>query len=338
MSLEERVAEMPIRVLLTLAGCACLFAALATPSASAKTALAELRVEGPAGTLDPGTWYVTGTEKVRKSRPGDTCVRDQGRLKFPGPTALGITQTGSEHRKSLRQVRVRLDEAGPFVCEIGGILGRPFGDPDGFSGWLYSLGFVSGTSSPDLATLERGDRVLWVFADFNVDPAEQVNTGPALELTGVPPRSNGSFEVEVIAHVFDGSTEPAEGATIEGASEFTELGDGRYEVTVPDGKTTLTATRDLDIPSNHVTTCVSDQPKDCPRAHGRRIFGSDKGDKIKGTRGWDKIVTGGGNDVIKIRNGGRDRLNCGAGKRDKVKVKRGDGDDKIARNCEVIRR
>jgi hypothetical protein len=338
MSLEERVAEMPIRVLFALAGCACLMAVLLAPPASAKTALAELRVEGPDGTLDPGTWYVTGTEKIRKSRPGDTCIRDQGRLRFPGPTALGIAQTGSEHRKALRQVRVRLDEAGPFVCEIASVLGRPFTDPDGFAGWSYWLNDEFGSASADLVKLKRGDHVLWVFSDFNVDTSQWINTGAALELRGVPARSSGTIEVEVLAHIFDGTTEPAEGATIEGATDVTELGDGRYEVTVPQGKTTLTATRDLDIPSNHVKTCVSDQPKDCPRAHGRRIFGSDKRDKIKGTRGWDKIVSGGGNDTIKLRNGGRDRVNCGAGKRDEIKLKRRDDDDRIARNCEVIKR
>jgi hypothetical protein len=333
MSLEERVAEMPIRVVLTFAGCACLLAALATPSASAKTALAQLRVEGPNGTLDPGTWYVTGTEKIRKSRPGDTCVRDQGKLRFPGPTALGIAPTGSEHRKALRQVRVRLDEAGPFVCEIGSILGRPFTDPDGFAGWSYWLDYEFGSQSADLVTLDRGDQVLWVFSDFGSDP---VNTGETLELTGVPARSDGTFQVEVIGHQFDGSSGPAESATIEGASAVSELGGGLYEVTVPQGKTRLTATRGVDIPSNHVTTCVSDQPKACPRAHGRRIFGSRKGDRLKGTKGWDKISSGGGNDVIKLRNGGRDRVNCGAGDRDRVKVRRGDGDDRIARNCERV--
>jgi Domain of unknown function (DUF4430) len=326
---------MPIRVLFTLAGCACLMAVLLAPPASAKTALAELRVEGPDGTLDPGTWYVTGTEKIRKSRPGDTCVRDQGKLRFPGPTALGIAQTGSEHRKALRQVRVRLDEAGPFVCEIGSILGRPFTDPDGFAGWSYWFNDEFGSQSADLVSLKRGDQVLWVFSDFGSDP---VNTDSVLELSGVPARSDGTFELEVVAHVFDGTTEPAEGAAIVGASQVTELGDGRYEVTVPDGRTTLSATRALDVPSNHVKTCVSDKPSDCPRAHGRRIFGSDKGDKIKGTRGWDKIVSGGGNDTIKLRNGGRDRVNCGAGKRDEVKLKRRDDDDRIARNCEVVKR
>jgi hypothetical protein len=337
MPLEERVAEMPIRVVLTLVGCACLLAMMSTPSASAKTALAELRVEGPNGALDPGTWYVTGTEKVRKSRPGDACVRDQGKLRFSGPTALGIGQTGSGHREALRQVRVRLDQAGPFVCEIGSIRGRPFTDPAGFAGWSYWLDSAFGSQSADLVKLKRGDRVLWVFSDFNVDPSEQANTGAALELRGVPARSQGTFEVDVRAHAFDGSTEPAEGAAIDGATDVVELGSGRYQVTVPKGRTTLTATRGLDIPSNHVKTCVSDRPKDCPRAHGRRIFGSDKGDRIKGTKGWDRIVAGRGDDVLKIRNGGRDRVNCGPGE-DTVKAKRGDRDDKIAHNCEVIRR
>jgi hypothetical protein len=326
---------MSIRVLLTLAAGACALAAWIAPSAIAKRTLAELRVEGPNGTLDPGTYYVTGTEKIRKSRPGDACVRDNGKLTFRGPTALGLPQTGSEHRKDLRQVRVRLDEAGPFVCEIGGVLGRLFTDPDGFAGWSYYLNYAFGSQSADLVTLGRRDQVLWVFSDFHVDPSQQVNTGPALELRGVPARSGGTFEVEVVAHIFDGTTEPAEGATIEGASSVNELGDGRYEVTVPDGKTTLTATRDVDIPSNHVKTCVNERPSECPRAHGRRIFGSDKGEVIKGTRGWDKIVAGGGNDTIKLRKGGRDRVNCGAGKRDEVKVKRRDDDDRIARNCEL---
>src|SRR5687768_14824399 len=124
---------MPIRTLLTVTGLVCLFAALAATPASARRALAELRVEGPGETLDPGTWYVTGTERIRKSRSSDACIRRDGRFRFPGPTALGIAQTGAGHREALRQVRVRLDEAGFFVCEIGSVRGRPFTHPDGFA-------------------------------------------------------------------------------------------------------------------------------------------------------------------------------------------------------------
>ena len=327
---------MPIRLLIAFTGCCCALAALAAGPAVAKRSLVELRAEGPTTPLDPGTWYVTGTEQIRKSKPGDRCARDEGKLEFAGPTALGLPKTGSEHTKALRQVRVRLDEAGPFLCEIGGILGRPFTDPDGFAGWSYWLDNEFGSLSADLVTLEKGDRVLWVFSDFHTDPSQQANTGDALELRGVPARSSGTFEVEVLAHVFDGTTSPAEGATIAGASEVIDLGGGRYEVTVAEGKSMLTATRGLDIPSNHVKTCSREQKKECPKAHGRRIFGSDKADRIKGTRGWDRIFSGGGNDRLKLRNGGRDRVNCGGGKDDEVLLKRRDRDDKIAANCEEV--
>ncbi|MGH2951431.1 MAG: hypothetical protein ACRDKX_05230 [Solirubrobacterales bacterium] len=326
---------MSIRVLSTLAGCACLLAAIAAAPALAKpTPLSELRVEGPDGALDRGTWYVTGTERIKRSMPGDNCIRDEGRIKFPGATALGIVQTASEHRKPLRQVRVREDEAGPFVCEIGSIAGRPFTDPNGFSGWQYFQNYVSGSTSADLATLAPGDQVLWVFSDFG---ASMQNTGEALELLGVPARdADGTFTVQVIGHAFDGTETPADGATITGATATTPLGGGSYEVTVPQGRTRLTATRGIDVPSNHVRTCVEQDLDGCPSAHGRTIFGSAGKDRIKGTAGWDKITTGGGRDRVDLRSGGDDRVDCGGG-RDTVKVKGDDRDDRIKANCERVR-
>lgn len=326
---------MPRRSLFQFLGCACLLAAMFAPAATAKPVLAELRVEGPNGTLDPGTWYMTDTEQIRKSRAGDTCVRDAGRLEFPGPTALGITQTGSEHTRALRQVRVRLDEAGPFMCEIGSIQGRPFGDPAGFSGWTFWHNFAAGSSSADLVSLDEGDQVLWLFSDFG--DATPMNTGDALELVDVPARDeDGRFEVGVVAHSFDGSTSPADGAAIDGATETTPLGDGRYAVTVPEGRFSLSATRGTDIRSNYVETCTSLEPGACPVAQGRTIFGSPEGDRIKGTAGWDQIDSGSGNDRVDLRTGGRDRVSCGGGK-DVVLQKPADEDNRVGANCERIR-
>ena len=65
------------------------------------------------------------------------------------------------------------------------------------------------------------------------------------------------------------------------------------------------------------------------------IFGSGQGDHIRGTRGWDAINAGRGPDVVDLRNGGRDRVACGGG-HDKVIVKRGDHDDRIAPSCERV--
>ena len=304
-------------------------------TASAATPLVELRVEGPTQTLDSGTWYVTGTERIRKSKPADDCERTDGRIRIPGPTALGLVETGAAFNSDLNQVRIRRDEAGIFVCEIGSILGRSFSDPAGFAGWSYYSEYVFGSEAADLVDVGNGDKILWVFSDFGVSPA---NTGSVLELKRVPARdADGEFEVRVVEHSFDGSANPAPGATIEGAGSVNELDNGLYRVTVDSGFTELRATRGLDVDSNHVETCFKQRISRCPRAHGRTIVGSDRADDLPGTRGFDTIKAGGGGDTIDLRKGGRDKVRCGSGN-DLVLLDRGDRDDNIAANCERKRR
>jgi hypothetical protein len=273
---------------------------------------------------------------IRRSKPSDQCVRTDGKTRVPGPTALGLSQTGSEVNDDLRQVRVRSDEAGLFVCEIGSIRGRPFTHPDGFAGWSYYEGFVFGSAAADQATLETGDSIIWVYSDFGSTP---VNTGSALELRQVPAGDqDGQFQVEVVAHQFDGSTVDVNDATIAGAATATPVGsDGLYNITIPQGTSTLRATRNLDIPSNPVDACHQPAEADCPSDHGRRIVGSTRDDDLDGTDGWDDIATRGGRDLIDLRTGGRDEVNCGGDRRDKVLIAPGDDDDEIAANCERVR-
>jgi hypothetical protein len=308
---------------------------LLPPTVGAKTALVELRVEGPTENLDPGTWYVTGNERIRKSKPSDACNRAEGSIRVPGPTPLALAQSAADDNRDLRQVRVRRDEAGLFICEIASILGRPFTDPDGFAGWSYYENYVFGSAAADQLKLRDDDRVLWVFSDFGL--TTPANTGPALELKGVPPRSDGTFTARVVEHVFDGSTNPATGATIEGAGSVNELGNGRYEVTVGNRFTTLRATRGLDVPSNQVETCSKPVLAKCPRAHGKTIVGSKRDDELNGTRGFDEINARGGDDVIDLRNGGRDDVDCGPGK-DVVLIERGASDHIAFGGCERKRR
>ena len=110
----------------------------AAPRADAAV-LAELRVEGPNGNLDPGTWYVTGTEMIRRSKP-QRPVRADGDGKArtcPGPTALGLPQTrprcqrGDRARSGCARTR-----PGPFVCEIVSVLGPANFDLPGRLRWL----------------------------------------------------------------------------------------------------------------------------------------------------------------------------------------------------------
>jgi hypothetical protein len=301
----------------------------------ARTALVELRVEGPTENLDPGTWYVTGNERIRKSKPSDACNRTKGSIRVPGPTPLSLAQSAADDNRGLRQVRVRRDEAGLFICEIASILGRPFTDPDGFAGWSYYENYVFGSAAADQLKLRDDDQVLWVFSDFGL--TTPANTGPALELKGVPPRSEGTFTARVVEHVFDGSTNPATGATIEGAGSVNELGNGRYEVTVGNGFRTLRAVRGLDVASNQVETCSKPKLAKCPKAHGKAIVGSKRDDELRGTRGFDDISSRGGDDVLDLRAGGRDHADCGPG-RDVVLIERGDTDNVVSDSCERKRR
>jgi len=242
----------------TLAGLVALGAALtATPGSPAAGTTAkvkaELRIEGPKRALDKGTNYTTGTERVKRSK-GLGCKHRPGRVKVPGATALGIAETAADKKRRLPPVRVRPDDFGLFVCEIGGKVGRPFDHPRGFSGWTYWVNYTGGTQAAELETLEAGDQVLWVFSDFG---ERNINTGDALELTGVPATDpDGRFKVQVVSHAFDGTPSPRPGAKIKGAERFKDLGGGSYRVKVGQGRSTLYAKRKPDIPSNREKVVV----------------------------------------------------------------------------------
>ncbi len=57
-------------------------------------------------------------------------------------------------------------------------------------------------------------------------------------------------------------------------------------------------------------------------------------DSLKGGGGSDRLVAGPGNDRVKARDGGRDKVFCGAGRRD---VAIADPGDRV-RGCEIVRR
>ena len=337
--MTQSLLSAPLRRTTTLLALAA-FAAIAAVAlagagtADARTALAQLRVEGPNATLDPGTWYVTGTERVRRAENPD-CDPRAGSDRYPGPTALGVLATAQSFTKALRPVRARPTDFGPQVCQVGGL--KSFGTyPADNAGFLYWVNYVSASSSADLASLRNGDRVLWYYAEFGSQP---VNSDKVLELKGVPARdADGEFIARVVQHDYDGTPVPAAGAVIAGAQAVEDLDDGRYAITVGDGFSLLQASRGQDVRSNPVRTCHRAQLARCPAAHGRTIFGSTGPDRLRSTRGWDRISSLQGGDRIDITAGGRDRVRCGGGD-DVVVTKAGARDDAIASSCErVIRR
>jgi len=61
-----------------------------------------------------------------------------------------------------------------------------------------------------------------------------------------------------------------------------------------------------------------------------RLYGGAGKDKLSGGRGRDRLFGGSGNDSINVRDGRRDRVDCGGGRRDRV---RADNRDRL-RHCE----
>ncbi|MDQ3572439.1 MAG: DUF4430 domain-containing protein [Actinomycetota bacterium] len=215
--------------------------------AAAAAVKAHLRVEGPRVTLDRGSTYVTGTERVRKATP-DGCRPTPRRARVAGPTALGIVQSainsGRRASDALMPLRVQTFPGleGLFTCRIGDYVGSAS------AFWLYKVNHVFPTVGADQFRLDRGDQVLWYFADFD----RGINTGDELGLNA-PRRADAGdpFPVKVVAFAGDGSRSPAEGATVRGGDVPVETNArGRARVTISDaGRAVLKARRGSDIPS-----------------------------------------------------------------------------------------
>ena len=56
-------------------------------------------------------------------------------------------------------------------------------------------------------------------------------------------------------------------------------------------------------------------------------------DRLKGTPGADVIRSGAGNDTVDVRGGEVDRVRCGAGSRDRVRM---NGKDRATADCEIV--
>jgi Ca2+-binding RTX toxin-like protein len=65
-----------------------------------------------------------------------------------------------------------------------------------------------------------------------------------------------------------------------------------------------------------------------------RLYGAGGRDRLIGGKGRDRLFGGAGNDVLNARDGKRDRVDCGSGRKDVARV---DRRDKV-RRCEKVRR
>lgn len=305
--------------------------ALGAPAvAAAGTVVSELRVEAGGEALDGGVHY--SNAGIRAKTAEDCGETQDDRYKLEGPNAAGIIGHAARVNDDLSPFRVSdTFDFALIVCRIG-----EFAAFDSSQSWLYKVNHEEAQVAGELFELERGDEVLWFFADF----ASGENTGKELDLR-VPDRAQtgDTAEVRVFKYSSDGDRNPVEGAVVAGGTAPAEPTgeDGRTVVTLgEEGRARLRATRESnnDIPSAPERVCVNDDVDDCPPRIGERIVGTDRDDPIDGTKGADRIAARGGNDRIDVEDGGVDEVDCGPGGDDRV---RADGKDEVAGDCEVER-
>lgn len=339
---------MSIRILTArgalTAFCAMLLLSLAPSLASAKTVTAELRVLTPTRVLDPGTSYVVGEERVRTDRAADCNFGGAGgtgaSYDQQPPTALGLLAAGADADRRLSPLSIS-DEFGfgLAICGIGKV-----DDREG-TFWYLKRDHRELIVGADQERIHDGDQFLVYLAPDMFpapNPAELELRGPARA------RPDEAVTIRAIEHacVTDQvtfevgcSSDPAPGVEIQaGSTTVTTGADGTARVTAArEGRLRLVGRRGTDIPSNRLELCVNDDRDACAARRGERIVGRSAPDRIKGSAGGDVIRARGGGDRIDIRGGGPDRVDCGPGK-DRVLVERSERDDRLARDCERIRR
>jgi hypothetical protein len=336
------------RALLAFASSFVCLAAALPAAAMAATTTAELRVLTPDRVLEPGTTYIVDSKLTVPTTSAADCFGPPGgsgaQFTYDQPNALSLLASAARTSGKLRPLALT-DQFG-FGLGICGIGGAEAAQGESF--WYLKQNHQESTLGADQLAIKDGDEILYYLApdDFpNPNPAE-------LELQAPPRVAAGeSFTVRVIQHacVTDQQTfevtctsGPAAGAEVHARHQ-----NGQTLVTAADGTVPLqagiagtikvSATRGSDIPSQTLKVCVGAELDDCPRRFGERIVGSPGGDRIKATAGSDSIRARGGDDRVDLRKGGVDRLDCGPGT-DSVLAKRSDDDDRLAGDCERVRR
>ncbi len=305
----------------------CLALAIVAAPASAGTTTAQLRVVNTAGATLADQSQVTGDVTIRTD-PGATCFGPPGgsgnNVVVPGPSALGLVKDTADSNAALRPLSVT-DQFG-FGLGVCGIGGFTFNQGDTAS-WYLKVNHVGATVGGDQYLLKAGDNVLWYLSPGYPYPNELQLVAPTAAQSGKP------FTVAVFSYNDAGQRSPVAGALVTGADLPT--GGGGTTTVDLNRSATLQALHGADIPSNTaIVTCVSTVQNACgfaSKTPRHRIVGTNRANRIKGTKMPDLVRARAGQDHVNTRGGLSDVVNCGRGV-DKAIV---DSTD-IARRCEKV--
>ncbi len=321
---------MHIHSLKRAALAACVLALAAASSASAASVTSQLRVEANGHDIGPGWHYAHDSVSYETSR-GAPCNGSGESGSIAEPSALGVLVQGAEYTRRLDPVRISDQfEFGPFVCGVGAF------ESSDSAFWLYKVDHVAPEVGGDQFPIESsGRQVLW----YLTDTATGANTGNELFLS-VGDRiveTGNPVTVTVLEYDANGQPTPAAGVRIMGAGDaVTDPTGGATLVFDEPGRKFIRGVRGIDIPTDGLRLCAWESSEsECDRFVTGRVVGTQENDRIRGTDEPDRIIGRDGNDRINSRGDDvADTIRCGPGK----DVARADRFDRVARNCERIRR
>jgi hypothetical protein len=316
---------MHIHSLSRAALAACVFAALAAPSA-ADAATTQLRVEADGKDIGPGFHYVHDSVTYETST---ACGGTGDSYTIDGASALGLLVQASDFTSGLDPVQISDEfDFGKFVCGVGA-----YEDSD-TAYWSYKVDHVLPEIGADQFPIDGShEEVLWYFVDGTA------NSGNELELVLGKQVVKAGKPVEVTVREYDaaGEMSPAKGVRLKGAGGVKTGKDGTASVVFDKaGEPFIRGVRGTDIPTDVEHLCVWEEAaSECDKWLTGWVVGTDGDDQMRGTDNPERITGRGGDDSIKSRGDGEaDSVRCGPGN----DVVRADKLDRVKRSCETVRR
>ena len=321
---------MHIHSLWRAALAACLIAVAAASTASAASVTTQLRVEADGHDIGPGWQYAHDSVTYDTSRSA-ACNGSGDSGSINGPTALGLLVQGADYTRRLRPVQISDQfEFGPFVCGVGGF------ESSDTAFWLYKVDHVSPEVGGDQFPItSSGHEVLW----YLMDTATGVNTGNELFLSvrDKAVEAGSPINVTVREYHATGKSTAAAGVRIVGGDGAITDGTGEATLVFDEpGRKFIRGVRGIDVPTDALRLCVWEESEtECDRFVSGRVVGTHDDDRIRGTDEPDRIIGRDGDDRLTSRgDDAADAVRCGPGK----DVARVDRLDRVARNCETVRR
>jgi hypothetical protein len=315
---------MHIHSLTRAALAACVFAALAAPSANAVTT--QLRVEADGKDIGPGLHYVHDSVTYKTST---ACGGSGDSYTIDGPSALGLLIQAADFTGKLRPVQVS-DEFpfGKLVCGVGGY------ESTDMAYWLYKVDHVAPEVGGDQFPIDRSnDEVLWYFVNGTSNSGNELE----LELSRNVVKAGTPVQATVRQYDSSGQATPAAGVALQGTDGAMTGPSGKTSVKFDEaGKPFVRGVRGSDIPTARLGLCVwEDSASECDRWLTGWVVGTSENDRMHGSQDPERLTGRAGDDRINSRGDGEaDSVRCGRGD----DVARVDELDRVRRNCETVRR